>query len=145
MERKRPNSVEMIGWTIAGAGLGLLSGFVLSNLLGGVDRERIRRAYGSLQKPESAPIPVKAAGGVRAVLAALAADDALATLELEVIAVGVGKVELHGWVPTRGLRARAARIASSVPGIESLVNCILVRGEDEPPADAALDLADQTA
>ena len=40
-------------------------------------------------------------------------------------------VELRGWVPTRAARALAARVACAVPGIERVINSILVRGEDD--------------
>ena len=56
-----------------------------------------------------------------------------------------GVVELHGWVPSRAIRARAARVAAQVPGIERVVNCILVRGEDDKNAKISRPIADQSA
>jgi len=79
----------------------------------------------------------------RAARRALLGDAQLSQLGLEPIAVGPGVVELHGWVPSRTLRARASRIVAAVPGIDSLVNCLLVRGEDD--ASAPLDVTDQPA
>jgi hypothetical protein len=135
----------LFGWTIAGVGFGLLSGFALGQWLGGVNRARLRQVYHQWHGSDAPAGLLKPAGAARAVLAALGSDEALANLSLDAIGVGAGVVELHGWVPTRGLRARASRVAAAVPGIESLVNSILVRGEDEPPATPALDLADQSA
>jgi osmotically-inducible protein OsmY len=63
---------------------------------------------------------------------------------VEVIGVMPGVVELHGWVPSRSVRARAARIAANVPGIDRVVNCILVRGEDDKTTRGT-PLADQSA
>ncbi|MFL5447488.1 MAG: BON domain-containing protein, partial [Gemmatimonadales bacterium] len=40
-------------------------------------------------------------------------------------------VELRGWVKDRGSRTLAARIARAVPGIDNVINSILVRGEDD--------------
>ena len=42
-----------------------------------------------------------------------------------------GAVELRGWVKDRGSRTLAARIARAVPGIDNVINSILVRGEDD--------------
>jgi hypothetical protein len=56
-----------------------------------------------------------------------------------------GTVELHGWVPTRAVRATAARIAAKVTGIDRVVNCILVRGEDDRSGKSPKPLADQSA
>ena len=53
-------------------------------------------------------------------------------------------VELHGWVPSRGLRARAARAVAAAPGIDTLVNCLLVHGEDDTLLDTP-DVADLPA
>ena len=89
------------------------------------------------------PLPVS--GVVQAARGALEQDLELRRLDLEPIAVRPGVVELHGWVPNRALRARAARIASAVPGIESLINCILVRGEDDQGAATGITVTDQSA
>ncbi len=59
---------------------------------------------------------------------------------LEVLPVGRGTIELHGWVADRRLRTRATTLVAAQVHAESVVNCILVRGEDDdasPPADDA--------
>ncbi len=56
-----------------------------------------------------------------------------------------GAVELRGWVPTRTIRTAAGRAALAVPGIESVINSILVRGEDDRPASDQPRAADQSA
>jgi hypothetical protein len=58
--------------------------------------------------------------------------------------VSVGVVEIHGWVPSRSLRTRAIRVVHALPGIEQVVDCILVHGEDDVPEDSA-DLTDRPA
>ncbi len=40
-------------------------------------------------------------------------------------------------------RARAARLVAGIPGVDAVVNHLLVRGEDDQPPD--LRLADQSA
>jgi hypothetical protein len=87
---------------------------------------------------------LKTAETARAARLALETDPELRVLDLEPIAVGPGIVELHGWVPARRLRARAARVVAAADGIDSLVNCVLVHGEDDA-TDPQLDATDQPA
>ena len=68
---------------------------------------------------------------VREVERRLSADAELGHLGLEAVAVSQRRIELHGWVPTRELRARAWRTARQAPGIDTLINCLLVHGEDD--------------
>jgi osmotically-inducible protein OsmY len=76
-----------------------------------------------------------------------AAIDASDLHHFKIVVVGVmpGVVELHGWVPTRVIRARAARLASAVPGVERVVNSILVQGEDDKNLKPTRSLTDQSA
>jgi len=48
-----------------------------------------------------------------------------------VVPVGRNALELHGWVPDRRARAAAARLVAGAVTVERLVNCLLVRGEDD--------------
>jgi hypothetical protein len=54
-------------------------------------------------------------------------------------------VELRGWVPTRAVRAVAGRTALAVPGIESIINSLLVRGEDDLTRPEDARATDQSA
>src|SRR5512143_1574084 len=134
--RNRPATSELLAWSLVGLGLGVVVGFALGGWLG----PRPRRP-GAEEERVSPLRPVEAS---RAVRRTLAAEETLGPLGLEAIGVSPGVVELHGWVPTRNLRARAARLAAATPGIESLVNCLLVRGEDDAD-EPALDATDQPA
>ncbi|HJS46957.1 MAG TPA: BON domain-containing protein, partial [Gemmatimonadales bacterium] len=58
--------------------------------------------------------------------------------------LSAGVVELRGWVASRAARARAARLVADLPGVDAVVNHLLVRGEDDLPAPD-LRLADQSA
>ncbi|MGH7657988.1 MAG: BON domain-containing protein, partial [Gemmatimonadales bacterium] len=63
-------------------------------------------------------------------------------LGLTIMGVSPGVVELHGWVATRAMRARAGRILRAVPGIETVHIRVLVRGEDDAlpgPNSGAVD------
>ena len=137
----RLSGFEIVGWTSLGVVTGLVAGFALSEWVGGVSHPRVR---GLVRRGPGRPPPaLTPAASARAAAAALAADPLLRDLGLSATAVSVGVVELHGWVPTRPLRARAGRAARAVPGIEQVVNRILVRGEDD--LDPRNQAADQSA
>jgi len=144
--RKDASAGELLAYLLAGLGAGLVAGFALGELLGDVNRPRLTRAYGrwSGEEPEP-PAALGASAAARAARAALVADDALQGLDLAPKGLGEGAVELRGWVPSRALRARAVRTVRAVPGIDRLVNSILVRGEDDALLPPDHDVADQSA
>ena len=134
---------EALLWATLGLGGGLLAAFALSEWLGEVNPNRVRRAADRLR--DSGPVRLTASAAARAVEVALRADPRLTGLSIETRAVSRGAVELRGWVPSRSLRTAACRSALAVPGIESVINSLLVRGEDDrPPADQPR-AADQSA
>jgi hypothetical protein len=131
------SGLEIFGWTTLGVLTGLVAGFGLSEWVGGVNRRRISALVTSRPPRPSRPA-LSAAATARAASAALDADPTLAELALEATPVAIGIVELHGWVPSRAVRAYAGRVARAVPGIEQVVNRLLVDGEDDqdsPPKD----------
>jgi osmotically-inducible protein OsmY len=139
----RLRGAEVLLWTTVGVSTGLLAGFALSQWVGGVDRLRVRRAMGRLR--EAAPTRLTTSASVRAVEAALQADPRLAGLGIEAVPIGRGVVELRGWVPARSARTLAGRVALATPGIESVVNSILVRGEDDRALSKDQRATDQSA
>ena len=141
---RRPSASELLAWTLVGAALGVAAGFVLGEWLGPITPSRARRVLEGGRRPAEGGIHLRAAETASAARLALAQDSDLAQLGLEPIAVGPGVVELHGWVPTRTLRTRAARIVTAAKGIDSLVNCLLVHGEDDA-GPAPREVADQPA
>jgi len=144
MPRRFSNS-ELLAWTLVGAAVGLAAGFAGSEWLGPMDRKRAKAAFRSLAGGATAGTPPPSGStALRAVAVALAQDPELAGLELAVVTAGPGAVELHGWVPSRRVRARAARLAAAAPGIDSLLNRLLVRGEDDAGMPA-FDTNDQPA
>lgn len=139
----RPSSSELVAWSLVGLGLGLVSGIALAGWLGPT------RPRGYPDAGEPAPdgdsrALLRASAAERAVERALGRDAELSEFGLRALAVGPGVVELHGWVTARPLRTRAMRLAVQVEGIETVVNCLLVHGEDDP-AEPALDATDQSA
>jgi hypothetical protein len=123
------SKAEILLWTTLGVGTGLVAGVALSGWVGGVNPNRVRRAAKRLG--QGIPGRVTPAASARAVDAALRAEPRLAGFTIEVMAVNRGTVELRGWVTDRGARALAARVACAVPNIDTVINSILVRGEDD--------------
>jgi hypothetical protein len=134
---------EVVWWAALGLGSGLLAAIVLSEWVGEVNRGRVRRAAERFR--ESGPTRLTASASARAVEVALQADPRFAGLSIEARAVSRGAVELRGWVPSRSLRTAAGRTALAVPGIESVINSVLVRGEDDRPSPDRPRAADQSA
>ncbi len=134
---------EVVLWTALGAGAGLLAGIALSEWVGEVNPQRVRRIADRLREQE--PTRLTASASVRAVQVALGAEPRLAGLSIEARAVSRGAVELRGWVPSRSVRTLAGRTALAVPGIESVINSLLVRGEDDRPSSDQPRAADQSA
>lgn len=134
---------EVLLWSVLGLASGLVASVALSEWLGDVNPGRVKRVADKLR--DTGGTRLTAAASVRAVEAALAADPRLVGLTIEARAVSRGAVELRGWVPTRTIRTAAGRSALAVPGIESVINSILVRGEDDRPASDQPRAADQSA
>jgi hypothetical protein len=134
---------EVVLWTALGAGAGLLAAIALSEWVGDVNPQRVRRIAERLREQE--PTRLTASASVRAVQVALGAEPRLAGLSMEARAVSRGAVELRGWVPSRSVRTLAGRTALAVPGIESVINSLLVRGEDDRPSSDQPRAADQSA
>jgi hypothetical protein len=134
---------EVVLWAALGAGAGLVAAIALSEWVGEVKSSRVRRIADRLREQE--PTRLTAAASARAVQVALNADPRLAGLPIESRAVSRGAVELRGWVPSRSVRTAAGRTALAVPGIESVINSLLVRGEDDRPSPDQPRAADQSA
>ena len=123
------SGIQVFLWTTFGVGTGLVAGFALSEWVGGVSQSRVRRAAQRLG--QTPPVRHTPAASARAVETALGAEPRLSGCTLEVVPVSHGTVELRGWVADRAARTLAARVAGAVAGIETVINSILVRGEDD--------------
>ncbi len=140
---KRLSGVQVFLWTTFGVGTGLVAGFALSEWVGGVNQTRVKRAAKSLG--HTSPVHHTSAASARAVEAALAAEARLSGCALEVVPISRSSVELRGWVGDRAARTLAARVARAVPGVESVINSILVRGEDDRVIPGGKRVTDQSA
>ncbi len=119
----------MVALGLGGFLAGALAGIALSAWTGGISRERISRVARRVRRSVQTT-PLAGTSAAKAAEDALLADPALATLGLRVRAQPGSGVELRGWVASRALRARAARVVVSA-GLGPVTNNLLVRGEDD--------------
>lgn len=133
---------QTILWTGLGFATGLVAGFALSEWVGGVSPTRMR---GIARRFRSAPAGLTTSALARAVQTSIAAEPRLAGIAIEILAIRRGVVELRGWVPTRAARSTAGRSALATPGIESVINSLLVRGEDDLTRTKGPRATDQSA
>lgn len=126
--RRGTSLVGLLLWSAGGALLGLGAGLLASETIGEAGPARLR---GAIQARRPRRALWRTGHLARLVRHALRTDPALAALPLEVLPVSARTVELHGWVATRHERTHAARVARGIPGLESIINCILVHGEDD--------------
>ena len=139
---ERPSSSELLAWTLVGLATGLVAGAVAGAWLRPDPDAATQLKEGVKAEPAAKPLRVGDAS--RVILERLRDDTALSRIDFEVLPIGPGAIELHGWVGSRAERARAARIAAGVPGVTNLINSLLVHGEDDYPTPV-LDADDQPA
>ena len=127
----------VVGIAVAAAaafGLGLLAGVVAGEWLGGVNAARVRGAVRRL-RPELPPGDRAALEGT--VRRALRAEPATRYLKVRVRAAGERLIELTGSVSDAAARERAGATArEAAPGC-TVINRLLVEGEDVPRGPAA--------
>jgi hypothetical protein len=124
----RPGVLGLVLTGAAGFVVGVLGGMLLSGSVGAVHPARVRGALHRLRR-ERPGAPDELEDAVRE---ALRADEATRDLDLEVHAVRPGLIELTGVASDALVRRAAADIARAVPGVEVVVNRILLRGTDFP-------------
>jgi len=107
-----------------GLAAGALAGFLLGELWGPTASRAIRT-------PKRATRKASVASLVESAHEALGADETVAAAMIKVVPVGRNAIELHGWVPTRTTRARALRHVREALPETSVLDCLLVRGEDD--------------
>jgi osmotically-inducible protein OsmY len=108
--------------------IGAAAGMALGGAVGAVHRGRVRDTFGRLGRG-ARPSPDDLA---RAVLAALREDEATSDLELDVHVAEPGLVELTGVVSDATVRRVAGDVTRAVPGVEVVVNRIMLRGATPP-------------
>lgn len=108
---------------------GLAVGVGFRALIGRLDRQRVRAAVADWTGHHPVPVTGRAIGA--RIHEALDADPATGGLALETVPVGPGRVELHGWVPSRATRARAIRIATEAAAGTDVVNRLMAPDDDD--------------
>lgn len=108
---------------LAGLALGASLGFLLGEWLG-PDPVRTLPRRGRRTAASVAEL-------VHDAQAALEADLELRERQLDVIPVGRSALQLRGWVHSRAERARAGRLVADAVKVDSVVNALLVRGDDD--------------
>ena len=133
----RENQASVALAAAAGFGVGLLAGLVAGEWLGDVDAERVRRAVkGHPAGPPDAPELE------RAVRNALQAEAGTRYLKVRPRLLGEKLLELVGRVPTPVARERAGAVAqAAVPGF-TVINRLLVEGQDVPSGPAPVPPGD---
>jgi BON domain len=135
VNRARLTRGQALGWSAIGFGAGIVAGFLTGQWMGRVTRARVGVDFLGRE-----PIgPRGSATLVRAAADALEGDALLSAHRLHANLVSGRTVELSGWVPDRATRTRAMRLVQALPGIESVINSILVHGEDDfdvPPGES---------
>lgn len=131
---RREREADALGTSVVGiAGFvaGLATGLVLAGLAGSVDANRVRRVVRRLRGGAGEPRdPDELARDVRGTL--LQAPEAQGA-RVQVQAVGPGLLELTGTAPTAAIRNALAELARAQPGVQVVVNRVLVPGNDLPP------------
>ena len=139
----RLSRTQILLWSTFGVGTGLLAGFALSEWVGGVNQTRVRRVAQGLGLPSAHHTSAASARAVEAALRSRAAS---------------------GWLRSRGStdqpqQRRAPRLGRrpsrphpgrpggmrGVSGVETVINSILVRGEDDRVIPGGKRVNDQSA
>jgi hypothetical protein len=120
---------------LLGLGTGIAAGFLFGEVFGRDGHRRVGRLIGRIRRRQRPLSAAARAEVVTRVSQVLQADPALAAQPIEVRAAqrnSRARVELRGWVTTRGARALAARLARAAAGAGlDVTNHLLVRGEDD--------------
>lgn len=126
---------------LAGLAIGLAAGFVLGELYAGEGTRRLSHGWDQLRRRVGRTVtPSELTDELQEKLERALGPDAQS---LELVAVGRGGLELHGWVTSRGARTRAYRAARAALAPEiSLIDRLLVWGEDDQPTPMTSPIED---
>src|SRR5881409_704338 len=108
----RRRGTDLSPWIVLGFGTGVAAGFVLGELFGDDGRRRAGQFISGAWR-NARTRPESRASVAERVLAVLSADAELAGKQLDLLAIGGGGFELHGWVASRGERTRAYLLAAA--------------------------------
>jgi hypothetical protein len=124
-----------LGAVALGLALGATAGILLGRFFSGAATEAPDGSQGAGSVAEL----------VHDALSALENDLQLREYHLDVVPIRRTALEVHGWVPDRQSRLRAQRLVTAAVHPADVINCILVRGEDDLPFDVLDDVDDLDA
>jgi len=149
--RDRDSTASGLVFLAAGAIAGAAAGIFLAQRFGGLSglTSRIRERFGAEDEEGSARLSGEDYVGQvdelddsdealeERVLEAFRNDPILSERAVDIGAIGDGIIELTGWVHAEAEATHAVTVARGVPGVETVVNRLAVREEEEEFNDAA--------
>ena len=93
----------------------------------GLSEERLNGAFPNRERPRRPVVPSHEELEAR-VLEVFCHDPVLVTSTIDIGAVGLGTIELTGWVDSTGEIAHALTLARGVPGVHAVVDQLAIRG-----------------
>ena len=92
-----------------------------------LSEERLNGAFPNRERPRRPAVPSHEELEAR-VLEVFCHDPVLVTSTIDIGAVGLGTIELTGWVDSTGEIAHALTLARGVPGVRAVVDQLAIRG-----------------
>ena len=92
-----------------------------------LSEERLNGAFPNRERPRRPVVPSHEELEAR-VLEVFCHDPVLVTSTIDIGAVGLGTIELTGWVDSTGEIAHALTLARGVPGVHAVVDQLAIRG-----------------
>ena len=133
-QREREFSASDLMAAVAGGLFGVTIGYLLGSSVGRVNSRRIGGAVRRWRDRHSAPAVWTEEEAERLevrVLDALSNDVVLARRPIRVAVLGMGLVELTGTVHRTAEAGLAGDLVQGVPGVETVLNHLLVEGVDQ--------------
>jgi osmotically-inducible protein OsmY len=128
-EARSGSVLGIVVTAVAAFAVGTFAGMALGGAVGAVNGGRVRDTFGKLRRVRKGVPPEELE---QAVLVALHEDEATSDLDLHVHVADGGLVELTGVVSDATLRKVAGDVARAVPGVEVVVNRIMLRAGERP-------------
>lgn len=158
--REEERSSRELLFLAAGAVLGLVAGMTITERMGGLSglTRRVRQRFGQAAEEfvsrttipyddedydETDYEPTEEEELEERVLEAFRNDPILSERAIDIGALGRGTIELTGWVHAPDEATHAVTITRGTPGVETVVNRLTVREEDERLDESAAEYEEE--